>query len=331
MKSDSDIKLAIVIPAYRRQFLARAIESIARQTDRRFRVYVGDDGSPEALEGVIRAAAGNCALTYQRFAENLGRRSLVQHWDRCIQLSSEPWVWLFSDDDVMEPDCVAAFYRTLDETSGGFDLYRFSTFIIGADDQVTAVCPTHPPIESALEFAYHRLRGERQSSVQELIFSRAAYDRVGGFLDLPCAWCSDDAGIVRFSEHTGIRTMAGPRVHFRVSGMNLTSTFRNVQVNRDKRRAVMAYLDWLLEHFRGARSNETPLDAAMLQREAKHWFIGQWEHLQTCCTLAESREMAAFFSRLWGGSPRRHFYRQMKRNAQLLLNQYVKEPLTGRT
>lgn len=331
MSNASDIQLAIVIPAYRKEFLGRALASIARQTDKRFRLYVGDDCSPAELESLVQSGAGGCELVYRRFEENLGARSLVQQWDRCVKLSREPWVWLFSDDDVMEPGCVAAFYQTLEETHAAFELYRFNTFIIDADDRAQAVNSPHPEVESAMDFAYHRLRGERHSTVQELIFSRAAYDRVGGFLDLPCAWCSDDAGIIRLSDRTGMRTIAGPRVQFRQSGMNVSSTFRNAKVNRDKRRAVMGYLDWLLEHFRAAKSERTPLNAEMLRQEAERWFLGQCQNLETCCTIAESRELAAFHARMWGGSRKRHFYRQMKRNSQLLLNRFVKGPLTGRS
>lgn len=321
-----DIELAIVIPAYREQFLASTLDSIASQTDRRFRVYVGDDCSPSALEAIVRRAAVDFEIRYRRFPENLGATSLVQHWDRCIKQTNESWIWLFSDDDVMEPECVAAFYRELERTKGTFDLYRFDTFIIDAEDRVQIVSNPHPEVESAFDFAYHRLRGERHSTVQELVFSRSAYDRVGGFLDLPCAWCSDDAGVIRLAGRSGIRKIAGPRVRFRRSGMNLSSTLDDARVNRDKRRAVMAYLDWLMEHFRCAESDRTPQRTEKLRREAKRWFVEQCMLLETTSSLAEADEMARFYSRTWGGWRQRHFLWYLKRNCQLLFNRILKQP-----
>ena len=111
-----EVQLAIVIPAYKAEFLEEALASLEAQTDRRFRVYVGDDASPGALEVICDRHRQQLDLSYHRFAENRGRDYLVDQWHRCIGLSSEPWIWLFSDDDVMEPGCVAAFYAALEET-----------------------------------------------------------------------------------------------------------------------------------------------------------------------------------------------------------------------
>jgi glycosyltransferase involved in cell wall biosynthesis len=328
MGKEPEILLAIVVPAYRARFLGRAVESIARQTDRRFRLYVGDDGSPEALEPVVRSAAAGCEVAYERFDGNLGAQSLVRHWDRCIQLSREPWVWLFSDDDVMEPGCVEAFYRELERTEAAYDLYRFNTFQVDADDRVLAVSAAHPGVESTLEFAYHRLCGTRHSTLQELIFSREAYRRAGAFPDFPHAWCSDDAAIILLGGRTGIRTIDGPRVLFRMSGENITSQYGNARVNRGKRKASMAYLDWLMEHFRGARDERLMLDAAMLRRAAERWFISQYVWLQTFCSVAECREMSRFVARMWGGRPRYHFLRFMRWNLGFVWNRVIRRPLS---
>jgi glycosyltransferase involved in cell wall biosynthesis len=154
-------ELAIIIPTYRVRFLERTLSSLAAQTDRRFHIYVGDDASPEAIEPIVKKFQARLPLTYHRFSENLGGRSLTQQWSRCIALSTEPWVWLFSDDDVMEPDCVASFYRTLAATHGGFNVYRFNTLVIDEDDQPLRLNPPHPEVESGMQFLYFLLRGLR--------------------------------------------------------------------------------------------------------------------------------------------------------------------------
>jgi hypothetical protein len=42
-------------------------------------------------------------------------------------MTREPWVWLFSDDDVIDEGCVAAFLGELQETEEDHDVYRFNT------------------------------------------------------------------------------------------------------------------------------------------------------------------------------------------------------------
>jgi len=39
--------LAIVIPYYKLTFFEATLQSLADQTDKRFKVYIGDDASPE--------------------------------------------------------------------------------------------------------------------------------------------------------------------------------------------------------------------------------------------------------------------------------------------
>ena len=122
--------LAIVIPAYKPDFFRAALASIADQTDRRFSVYVGDDCGPPSIAQTCASYSGQgFDLTYHRYDRNLGRESLTAHWNRCIALSTEPWVWLFADDDVMAPDCVASFYREL-ERGIPADVLRFDTEVI---------------------------------------------------------------------------------------------------------------------------------------------------------------------------------------------------------
>jgi len=130
--SAEKVWLAIIIPAYKGSFLAEALASIAAQTDRRFRVYVGDDASPEDLRKICDEFQADIDLKYCRFEEKFGGKSLVDQWCRCIELSTEPWIWLFADDDVMEKGCVDCFYRGLEETRGAYDVYRFNTLTIAS-------------------------------------------------------------------------------------------------------------------------------------------------------------------------------------------------------
>lgn len=95
--------LAIVIPAYKSTFLAAALDSIAVQTCQDFTLYIGDDNRPNHLGAIVDRYRDRINLVYHRFDTNLGGKDLVAQWERCIDMSQgEEWIWLFSDDDVME-------------------------------------------------------------------------------------------------------------------------------------------------------------------------------------------------------------------------------------
>ncbi|MCS3153719.1 glycosyltransferase [Phocaeicola dorei] len=94
--------MAIVIPAYKGRFLKETLDSIAVQAHKdEFVLYIGDDASPERLDKIVESYQNKVNLVYHRFSENMGGKDLVAHWERCIQLSAEPFIWLFSDDDLM--------------------------------------------------------------------------------------------------------------------------------------------------------------------------------------------------------------------------------------
>ena len=118
--------LAIVIPVYKSTFLPAALDSIAAQTCQDFTLYIGDDCSPNNIGEIVERYREKINLVYKRFDTNLGGKDLVAQWERCIDMTQdEEWLWLFSDDDVMEERCVEEFYKQLEKHSEN-RLFRFN-------------------------------------------------------------------------------------------------------------------------------------------------------------------------------------------------------------
>jgi glycosyltransferase involved in cell wall biosynthesis len=261
--------LAIIVPAYKARYLSRALETIDEQTDPRFQLYVADDASSEPIIEIVRRFPRLTEkLVFNRFEQNLGGQSLTRQWDRCIRLTAEPWVWLFSDDDEMEPDCVAAFYRQLEATNASYDYYRFNAVVIDARGTKTALCPPHPAWETAREYAYFFLRGVRRATQQEAVFRREHYDRIGGFPELPLAWYADTAFGVACGEARGIFTLPGPKTLFRLSGENISSK-RSAGHDRRKRQALMMFVAFI-DAFVARTSGENALPTDQMLRTLLH-------------------------------------------------------------
>ncbi len=264
------VQLAIVVPAFKRRFLAAALDSVARQTDSRFHIYVCDDGSPEPLREVAEAALPAGRLTYRRFEPNQGARHVVRHWNRSVRSTTEPWVWLFSDDDVMEPRCVETFLAAVEAEPAGGDVFRFNSLTINADGVVARINPPHPPRETAVEFAYHRLTDQRASFAPDHVFRRAAFDRCGGFVELPFGLGSDDASWITFAGEGEIRTLPGPRVRWRLSGVNISA---GASEPVEKEKAYLAHAAWLADRF--ADASPLPGGETMvwtMPELARRWF-----------------------------------------------------------
>ncbi len=263
-------RLAVVISAFKPQYLAATLDSLAAQTEPDFDVFVGDDGGPPEIERICAGHADRLRLRYHRFTTNLGGISLARQWDRCLAMTSQPWLMLLGDDDLLDRECVARFYAALDAASRDSPpaLYRFDTRIVDREGRVVRENPPHPRRVSALEFVAARFAGG-SSYVVEMVFSRAAYEKIPGFVHFPLAWCSDDATWALLSREGGIECVPGAKVSWRLSGDNISSP--DARLTPIKIASNLDYLDWLRREFLplcGAQADEV----ARLRRAGVEWF-----------------------------------------------------------
>ena len=261
------------------------MEAIARQTNRDFTLYVFDDCSPEPVEAIVREFSDRVPLQFHRFPENLGRQSLARHWERCLRLTQEPWIWLFSDDDTMDPGCVADFLAERERTRSGHDAYRFDTDMIDGAGVVIRPATPNPAEEYGPAFLLDRWREARTNCLQELIFSRDAWQALGGIPDYPLGWHSDDALTARLAVRRPVRRIEGSKIHWRWSGANISTGGRGPSVAR-LIRASSEFLPWAVAFIR----EHDAASAAEARRLSERWFFkflsGNWKFLGMDSCLA---------------------------------------------
>lgn len=204
---ENESALAIVIPAWRGEFLGQALDSLRDQTDQHFRVYVCDDASLDDIKSISDHHGRGLDLVYHRFPSNLGGRDLVAQWTRCVALSvQEPWVWVFADDDVAKPDTVAAFYRGIKQRPDA-RIFCLSVELIDEMGHVIGRLLDPPEEESAGSFLRALLnRRGREVRGADHIFKRSLYHECGGFVWMPQALFSDIATWVNFTATAGRKT-----------------------------------------------------------------------------------------------------------------------------
>ena len=177
----------------------------------------------------------------------MGSVSLTRQWERCIGLSTdEPYIWLFSDDDLMPPDAVERFYDFM-KTGVKADLMRYDLQIVDDNGQIKSLSKPQPEVESARDFLYRRLSGTCISTACEYIFSREIYNKKKGFVEFPLAWASDDASWANFAEEKGIYHIAGSPVSWRLGGFNISSDKSSTY--KLKIKAALMYLQFIEERY----------------------------------------------------------------------------------
>lgn len=243
--------LAIIIPAYKSTFLAAALDSIVAQTCKNFNVYIGDDHSPNNLAEIVEQYKDKLSLVYKRFESNLGGKDLVAQWERCIDMNQgEQWIWLFSDDDIMEPQCVEEFYRYINKNKNA-KLIHFNIKPIDAEGKITST-PTHyPELLTAKQYLDGKLSIGKSvyiSYIVEFIVHRDIFYSNGRFQNYDLAWGSDMISWIKFADAAhGIYTVPNAYVRWRSSGQNISTDERPEVIFR-KLESVIEYMQWILHY-----------------------------------------------------------------------------------
>lgn len=261
-------ELAVVIPAYKDTYFRLALQSLADQTDKRFKVYIGDDASPFNLKPIADSFANQLDISYTRFNNNIGAEKLVDQWKRCIALTkNEKWLWLFSDDDIADITCVENFLHIVSVNIDQFDVYRYNTSVIDKNGKWVVNTPVGPMIESSEEMAYHLLLGKRGNSMPDHIFSRQVYDKNAGFVNTDFAQAADWATSILFSREKGICIIPDARLFWRNSGENITSVaYHKKSVMM---RGHLQFIKWLLVHFDYLKEGKHRISYPILKNAAR--------------------------------------------------------------
>ncbi|POY41219.1 glycosyltransferase family 2 protein [Flavobacterium alvei] len=225
--------LAIVIPYHKLTFFEETLQSLENQTDKRFKVYIGDDASLENPVNLLDQYQGKFDFVYQRFESNVGGISLTQQWERCIALSGEEeWIMILGDDDYLGENVVQQFYNQLPEFQYKSNVVRFASQLVYEIDHSKSKIYTNPVWESATAAFYRKFMRVAMSSLSEYVFSRKAYEK-HGFYNYPLAWNSDDQAWLDFSEDKPIYSINESIVYPRMSAENITGKRDNWKLKNE--------------------------------------------------------------------------------------------------
>lgn len=220
--------LAIIIPYYKLTFFESTLESLANQRNKLFKVYIGDDASPEDPTALLEKYKDKFDFVYHRFDFNIGGTSLTQQWERCVALTNdEEWYMILGDDDVLCEIVVASWYQNYEQFNLKSNLVRFASKLIFEKSNTLSNLYTHPVWETATDSFYRKFKQVSRSSLSEYVFSKTSYEKYG-FYNYPLAWNSDDRAWLDFSDNKPIYTINDSIVFVRMSSINITGRSDNL-------------------------------------------------------------------------------------------------------
>jgi len=216
--------LAIVIPYYKISFFEETLQSLACQTDQRFKVYIGDDASSQNPINILEKYSGKFDFVYHRFDSNLGKDSLIEQWERCLALSiDEEWIMILGDDDILGNNVVESFYNQYKEFNELSNVVRFASVVLNEQNNTLSKKYEHPRLEKGLDFFIRKLKWETRSSLSEYFFKREVYLK-HHFIQYPSGFYSDDRAWIDFTEDKPIYSINESVITIRISDSSLSGT-----------------------------------------------------------------------------------------------------------
>lgn len=237
--------IAIVIPYYKLTYFEETLQTLSKQTDKRFKVYIGDDASPENPTELLKKYKEKFDFVYHRFETNLGSISLTQQWERCIALAAdEEWIMILGDDDYLGENVLEQFYAHLHEFKLRVNVVRFaSRTIVQEENHKAAICQ-HPVWETATDGYLRKFKMITRSSLSEYVFTKKSYEKYG-FYNYPLAWNSDDRAWLDFSDGKPIYSINAAVVCSRLSTINITGKKDNLVL---KNASLVQFYKFLIQN-----------------------------------------------------------------------------------
>lgn len=227
---------SFVLPAYKARFFREAVDSILAQTYRNFELIIVNDASPEDLDSIVMSY-DDPRIKYYVNKENVGGKDLISQWNNSIKFANGEYLILASDDDVYHTEYLAKM-DTLVEKYPEVNLLRPRTQHIDSRGRIIEVNGWLAEMSSPLEFAYFKNRAGK--GLQFYVFKRKVLMDIGGFINYPLAWYSDDATLIRMSSN-GVAFYDEILFSFRFSGESISTKCDNFSSLRLKLIATISY------------------------------------------------------------------------------------------
>lgn len=231
--------VSIAIPAYKRTYLAEAIESTLNQTYNNIELIIVNDHSPYDLDSVV-GQYDDKRIRYYKNRRNLGRRSIVYNWNRCIDYAKGEFFVLLCDDDVLMPNFVSDLLKLAAKYP---KCNVFHARKIEKDENTGSLTntPGWPEFEEYESFIKQYFNNNRRHTISEFMYRTSTIKRIK-YKVFPVGFYSDDVSLIQFSIDGGIASSNESLLMFRFSDEHISS---NGNYNIGKVRAMRKYLRWI--------------------------------------------------------------------------------------
>lgn len=271
----NNCKYTFLLPAYKAEYLKKAISSLLAQTYGEFKIIVSDDNSPEDIKEIVGSFNDN-RIEYRKNEKNIGGLRLAEHWNLLLDLCDTKYLIVASDDDVYSDK----FLENIDSLTIKYPLVnvlRARTQRINNDGEVTSQEDIFEEYQDRVAALHSMFCGNYIGCVGNYVFRTDALRQAGGFADLPYAWFSDMQTVISMQENGQANTNQ-ILFSFRLSNINISSSRQDKKVDSFKLKATISFDKWLSGYITCLPSSGSVLEKNYIKdvvSSFKHRIYGQ--------------------------------------------------------
>jgi len=217
------ILISVGLPIVKTKFLQDSIESVLNQSYKNIEFIILNNGKTSYYQKEIREIVNSYSDNRIKYYENFKQLTIIQDWNKCLSFAKGKYFVLFSDDDIYENNFLEELYK-LAFKYPQVNIFHSRINVINEESKVINWSASLPEWESCLEFIWHRLNGLRLQFAPEFMVKTKTLKSLGGFIDLPLAWGSDDATWFSLAREKGIVATNKVLCNWRISEFNLSKT-----------------------------------------------------------------------------------------------------------
>ena len=239
------MKFSVTIPAYKSQFLDKAIQSVVSQTHTDWELIIVDDCSPENLYTIVEPFLNDQRIRYYRNEKNCGAVDVVDNWNICLGYCTGDYVICMGDDDQLLPECLNE-YKKIIEKYPNLNVYHAWTEIINEQGEVADIQEPRPEWESMLSLLWNRWDCRDWQFIGDFCYRTDYLKQAGGYYKLPLAWGSDDITAVIAAEEKGIANTQSFCFQYRINRLTISRSTKNTKL---KIQAILMQKEWYSHLF----------------------------------------------------------------------------------
>jgi glycosyltransferase involved in cell wall biosynthesis len=195
--------ISVGIPVTKSQFLAKTIRDSLNQSYKHLEILILNNASTrekgDEIEKIVHCF-NDKRIFYFR---NKTQLPMIQNWNKVLSYANGDYFSLLCDDDYWEREFIEKMID-LAIKYPNTNLFHCRVLIHRANGKEMLLSPLCNEFEDCLDFIYHRIKGWRLQYLSDFMARTSSLREIGGFVDLPDGWGSDDLTWVNLSKKGGV-------------------------------------------------------------------------------------------------------------------------------